>query len=142
MQKFSPHFLLLQMSCRSFPKFQVGIIIIISLGALYCESTVKMKSPMDLWLLRSISSSKTSDMSESSFHKFLKKASSWRYCHWKIYQELSVSAYDQNSSDYFYHIFVVLRQGMTRQIRHPLYNPKTWPRPGNCYRNLVNCRYN
>ena len=38
--------ILVQMSCRSFLKFQVAVII--SLGTLYCESVVKMKSPMDL----------------------------------------------------------------------------------------------
>ena len=48
----------------SFLKSQVAII---SLSTLYCESIGKMKSPMHLRLLRSISSStsKTSDLSES-----------------------------------------------------------------------------
>ena len=61
------------MQIVKFLKFQVGII---SLGALYCKSIVKMKGPMDLCLLGSISSSKTSDMSESAhlIHEFLKYA--------------------------------------------------------------------
>ena len=30
------------------------------------------------------------------------------------------SAYDQNNSDYFYHIFVVLRRGIAMPVCHPL----------------------
>ena len=61
----------------------------------------------------------------------------------------AVSAYDQNSSDYFYHSFLETRDGKacmalvvfdTKNME--ITNPKTWPRPRNCYRNLINCRDN
>ena len=54
----------------------------------------------------------------------------------------AVSAYDQNSSDYFYHIFVKTRDGKTC-ISPVVFDTKnmeiTWPRPSprNCYRNVI-----
>ena len=61
----------------------------------------------------------------------------------------AVSAYDQNSSDFLYHIFGETRYGKTCMSpvvfdtkNVDITNPKTWPspRPMNCYRNLINCR--
>ena len=97
---------LAQVSCKSFLKFQVGII---SLGALFRESRVNTKSPlsngstvveMDLE-----NCSKTSRMNpclEYSKVEFLKQAKGLRPP-----EDLSgaVSAYDQNSSDYFNLLF-------------------------------------
>ena len=63
----------------------------------------------------------------------------------------AVSAYDQNSSDFLYHIFGETRDGKTcmspavSDTKHvEITNPKTRPRPRpmNCYRNLINCRDN
>ena len=61
----------------------------------------------------------------------------------------AVSAYDQNSSDFLYHIFGETRDGKTSMSpvvfdtkNVDITNPKTWPRPMNCYRNLINCRDN
>ena len=59
----------------------------------------------------------------------------------------AVTAYDHNSSDFPYHIFGEMRDGKT--CMSPVVfntknvdttNPKTWPRPMNCYRNFINCR--
>ena len=111
---------LVQKSCKLFLKFQVGII---SLSALYCECMFKMKSPVDLRPLRSISSTKTSDMSEFD-PRILKICSKSKAL---PLEDLSgaVSAYDQNSSDYFYHI--LLRRGTARLVCHLLcLIPKLW----------------
>ena len=63
----------------------------------------------------------------------------------------AVSAYDQNSSDFRYHIFGETRGGkicmspVVFDTKHvDITDPKTWPRfwPMNCYRNLINCRDN
>ena len=58
-------------------------------------------------------------------------------------------AYDQKSSDFLYHIFGEMRDGKTCMSpvvfdtkNADITNPKTWPMPMNCYRNLINCRDN
>ena len=91
------------MSYKSFLKFQVGII---SLGAFqaFCESRVNTKSP---WSNGSTTAKidlknciKTSDMSKSSRTLETRQRV-------KALEGLSgaVSAYDENSSDYFYLLF-------------------------------------
>ena len=85
---------------------------IISLSTLYFESIVKMRNPMDLSLLTSISSStsKTSDMSESSTKSCSKLKT-------LPLDDLpgAVSAYVQTTF-----ITFVLRRGMTRLECHLL----------------------
>ena len=61
----------------------------------------------------------------------------------------AVSAYDQSSSDFLYHIFGETRNGKTcispvgfDTKNVDITNPKTWPRPMICYRNLINCGEN
>ena len=132
-------------------KFQVGIF---SLGALYCESIVKMKSPMDLWLLRSISSSKTSDMPESAhlIFEFLKCAVSHfegtatgrfiRSCVslWPEQFRLSISHFCETRDGKTCMSCVVFD---TKNV--DITNPKIWPRPRPMnwfYENLINCRDN
>ena len=60
-----------------------------------------------------------------------------------------MSAYDQNSSDFLYHIFDDTRDGKTCMSavvfdtnNVEITDRKTWPRPMNCYRNFINCRDN
>ena len=85
-------------------------------------------------------------MSESAhlIHEFLKYA--------LPLDDLSgaVSAYDQNSPDFLYHMFGETRDGKTCMSpvvfdtkNVDIANPKTWrPRPMNCYRNFINSRDN
>ena len=59
----------------------------------------------------------------------------------------AASAYDQNCSNYLHQIFVETRGGKACMslvvfVTKNMKNPKTWPGPRNCYRNLINCRDN